>query len=250
MTHLKVALQLFTLRDYDKGDFAEKLKKVREAGYDGVEFAGYDDIPADEMKAILDRLQLTSMGSHIRIEELLNNLDEVIAYNQTIGSSYIVIPYYEMTSEEHVQTLIGIVKEIAPKIKAAGMDLLYHNHYHEFINDFGDNPILETLKEATTEDELNFEIDMFWTTHAGRKPVEVMEQFGLRCKTVHLKDMVSREGKEMTELGTGILDLSGILAKAQASNYKWVVVEQDRMTIDGYVSIKQSLDHVRTLLLN
>lgn len=244
MAKLKTALQLYTLRDYDKEDFAAKLRKVREAGYDGVEFAGFADMAATEMKAILDSQQLIAMGSHTRIEELLNNLDAVISYNQAIGSSYIVIPYYEMNSEEDVQALIRIVKEIGPKIKAAGMDLLYHNHYHEFINDFGDKPILETLKESTTEDELNFEIDMFWTTHAGREPVSVMDEFGSRCKTVHLKDMVNKKDKEMTELGTGILDLAGILAKAQSSGYEWVVVEQDRIKIDGYESVKLSLNNV------
>ncbi|WP_409345206.1 sugar phosphate isomerase/epimerase family protein [Paenibacillus sp. MBLB4367] len=248
MTNLKVALQLYTLRDYDKEDFAVKLGKVREAGYDGVEFAGFANISAADMKATLDSLQLTAMGSHTRIEELLGDLDNVIAYNRVIGSSYIVIPYYEMKSEEHVQTLIGIVKEIGPKIKAAGMDLLYHNHYHEFINDFGDKPILETLRESTTEGELNFEIDMFWTTHAGREPVRVMDDFGARCKTVHLKDMVNKEEKEMTELGTGILDLAGIVAKAKSAGYEWVVVEQDRIKIDGYESVKLSLDNVKVLL--
>lgn len=248
MTNLKVALQLYTLRDYDKEDFAAKLRKVREAGYDGVEFAGFANMSAADMKATLDSLQLTAMGSHTRIEELLGDLDNVIAYNRVIGSSYIVIPYYEMKSEEHVQTLIGIAKKIGPKIKAAGMDLLYHNHYHEFINDFGDKPILETLRESTTEGELNFEIDMFWTTHAGREPVRIMDDFGTRCKTVHLKDMVNKEEKEMTELGTGILDLAGIVAKAKAAGYEWVVVEQDRIKIDGYESVKLSLDNVKALL--
>lgn len=248
MTNLKVALQLYTLRDYDKEDFAAKLRKVREAGYDGVEFAGFADIPAADMKATLDSLQLAAMGSHTRIEELLGDLDNVIAYNRVIGSSYIVIPYYEMKSEEHVQTLIGIAKEIGPKIKAAGMELLYHNHYHEFINDFGDKPILETLRESTTEGELNFEIDMFWTTHAGREPVRIMDDFGTRCKTVHLKDMMNKEEKEMIELGTGILDLAGIVAKAKSAGYEWVVVEQDRIKIDGYESVKLSLDNVKALM--
>lgn len=248
MTNLKVALQLYTLRDYDQEDFAAKLGKVREAGYDGVEFAGFADIPAEAMKAMLEKSGLEAMGSHTRVEELLDHLDEVIAYNQVIGSSYIVIPYYKIESMEDVHSLIAIVKGMGPKIKAAGMDLLYHNHYHEFTNEFGDKPILEMLREATTEAELNFEIDMFWTTHADREPVEVMDDFGSRCKTVHVKDMVNKEGKEMTEVGTGILDLKGIIGKAKSLGYKWVVVEQDRLKIDGYESVKISLDHVKAML--
>ncbi|CAM3445284.1 MULTISPECIES: sugar phosphate isomerase/epimerase family protein [Paenibacillus] len=248
MTNLKVALQLYTLRDYDQEDFAAKLGKVREAGYDGVEFAGFADIPAEAMKAMLEKSGLEAMGSHTRVEELMDHLDEVIAYNQVIGSSYIVIPYYKIESMEDVHSLVDIVKEMGPKIKAAGMDFLYHNHYHEFTNEFGDKPILEMLREATTEAELGFEIDMFWTTHADREPVGVMEHFGSRCKTVHVKDMVNKESKEMTEVGTGILDLKGIIGKAKSLGYKWVVVEQDRLKIDGYESIKISLDHVKAML--
>ncbi|WP_213614828.1 sugar phosphate isomerase/epimerase family protein [Paenibacillus lactis] len=239
---------MYTLRDYDQEDFAAKLGKVREAGYDGVEFAGFADIPAEAMKATLEKSGLEAMGSHTRVEELMDHLDEVIAYNQVIGSSYIVIPYYKIESMEDVHSLVDIVKEMGPKIKAAGMDLLYHNHYHEFTNEFGDKPILEMLREATTEAELGFEIDMFWTTHADREPVGVMEHFGSRCKTVHVKDMVNKESKEMTEVGTGILDLKGIIGKAKSLGYKWVVVEQDRLKIDGYESVKISLDHVKAML--
>lgn len=248
MTNLKVALQLYTLRDYDQEDFAAKLIKVREAGYDGVEFAGFADIPAEEMKSLLEKAGLEAMGSHTRMEELMDRLDEVIAYNQVIGSSYIVIPYYKIESMEDVHSLIAIVKAIGPKIKAAGMELLYHNHYHEFTNEFGEKPILEMLRQATTEAELSFEIDMFWTTHADREPVEVMDTFGSRCKTVHVKDMVNKEDKEMTEVGTGLLDLKGIIEKAKTSGYEWVVVEQDRIKIDGYDSVKISLDHVKAML--
>ncbi|WP_127589886.1 sugar phosphate isomerase/epimerase family protein [Paenibacillus lautus] len=248
MTNLKVALQLYTLRDYDQEDFAAKIIKVREAGYDGVEFAGFADIPAEEMKSLLEKAGLEAMGSHTRMEELMDRLDEVIAYNQVIGSSYIVIPYYKIESMEDVHSLIAIVKAIGPKIKVAGMELLYHNHYHEFTNEFGEKPILEMLREATTEAELSFEIDMFWTTHADREPVEVMDTFGSRCKTVHVKDMVNKEDKEMTEVGTGLLDLKGIIEKAKSSGYEWVVIEQDRIKIDGYDSVKISLDHVKAML--
>lgn len=248
MTNPKVALQLFTLRDYDKEDFSVKLRKVSEAGFDGVEFAGFADIPAEEMKAILDENHLVAMGSHTNVEELLNTLDEVIAYNKVIGSSYIIIPYYKIESVEDMEKLVSIVKEIGPKIQEAGMDLLYHNHYHEFNNEFGDKPLLEMLKDKATEGELNFEIDMFWVTHADRDPMKVMNQFGERCKTVHLKDMNNKEEKTMTEVGTGILDLQGILSTCKSSGFEWVVVEQDRITMDGYESVEISLNNIKNVM--
>jgi len=46
----------------------------------------------------------------------------------------------------------------------------------------------------------------------------------------------------------GILDLKGIIGKAKSLGYKWVVVEQDRLKIDGYESVKISLDHVKAML--
>ncbi|MGG3510295.1 hypothetical protein ABES58_33095 [Paenibacillus lautus] len=49
-------------------------------------------------------------------------------------------------------------------------------------------------------------------------------------------------------MGTGILDLKGIIEKAKSSGYEWVVVEQDRIKINGYESVKISLDHVKSML--
>lgn len=248
MTNPKVALQLFTLRDYDKDDFSTKLRKVSEAGYDGVEFAGFADVPAEEMRAILDENNLVAMGSHTNVDELLNDFDGVIAYNKVIGTSYIIIPYYKMESIEDKDRLVSIVKDIGPKIQAAGMNLLYHNHYHELNHDLGDKTILEMLKEEANEGELNFEIDMFWTTHADHNPAELLNDFGTRCKTVHLKDMVDKEEKTMTEVGTGILDLQAILSTCKSAGFGWVVVEQDRITMDGYDSIKISLQNVKNVM--
>ena len=43
-----VALQLYSVRDAMAEDFAGTIKKVKEMGYDGVEFAGlFEKNPAD-----------------------------------------------------------------------------------------------------------------------------------------------------------------------------------------------------------
>ena len=45
--------------------FARPLKKIRDMGYDGVEFAGlYGNSPAD-IKAMLDEIGLTAVSAHV-----------------------------------------------------------------------------------------------------------------------------------------------------------------------------------------
>lgn len=63
MKKLNIGLQLFTLRDETAADFRGTLRKVAELGYEGVEFAGYGDIPAEEMKALLDELGLKVLAA-------------------------------------------------------------------------------------------------------------------------------------------------------------------------------------------
>jgi sugar phosphate isomerase/epimerase len=70
-----IAVQLYTLREETEKDFAGTLKKVAEIGYKGVEFAGFGDYKASELKGILENLGLKPVGAHIGIEELKNNLD-------------------------------------------------------------------------------------------------------------------------------------------------------------------------------
>ena len=55
---MKIGLQLFTLRDETAKDFEGTLRQVAEMGYEGVEFAGYGDASAEEMRDLLNELGL------------------------------------------------------------------------------------------------------------------------------------------------------------------------------------------------
>lgn len=74
----KLAVQLYTVREEAGKDFIGTLEKVAALGYEGVEFAGFFDIPANVLKYQLDRLGLTPVGSHTPLEQLVDHLDEVI----------------------------------------------------------------------------------------------------------------------------------------------------------------------------
>ncbi len=53
MNNLKVALELYTVRDETARDFTGTLRRVAQIGYPGVEFAGYGNLTAQEMSALL-----------------------------------------------------------------------------------------------------------------------------------------------------------------------------------------------------
>ena len=73
MKDFPVAIQLYSLREDITRDFYGTLKKVKEMGYDGVEFAGLADKNADEVKAWCEELDLTPISAHIPFVDMLKN---------------------------------------------------------------------------------------------------------------------------------------------------------------------------------
>src|ERR1700739_3878291 len=61
----KVGVQLYTVRDEMKTDFAGTIAKVASIGYKEVEFAGYFNHSPSEVRAILDKNGLTAPSCHV-----------------------------------------------------------------------------------------------------------------------------------------------------------------------------------------
>ena len=133
---LPVALQLYSIRDEVQKDMKAALKKVKNMGYDGVEFAGlYGHAPA-EVKAICEEVGLTPISAHVPIDEMVKDPEGTVAAYEEIGCKFIVVPYvieerrpggskFDQTIED-----MKMIGEVAVK---HGMTLLYHNHDFEFV---------------------------------------------------------------------------------------------------------------------
>ena len=62
---LPVALQLYSVRDELEADFEGTIAKVKEFGYDGVEFAGLYGRSTEQVKKILADAGLTPVSAHV-----------------------------------------------------------------------------------------------------------------------------------------------------------------------------------------
>ncbi len=138
---MKLYAQMYSLREDNEKDFKASLKAIAEMGYDGVEFAGYYDMPLSELKPYMEALGLETLSAHVGLELLQNDLDNQVHMLKELGAKYIVCPYTEMNSVESARSFAAILSDIGKKTAAEGLPLLYHNHNHEFLSDQGSTPI-------------------------------------------------------------------------------------------------------------
>jgi sugar phosphate isomerase/epimerase len=247
MTRIPIAVQMYTLREESEKDFAGTLKKVAELGFDGVEFAGYGGLTAKEVKVILDNLGLQVAASHVPLEELENNLAGVIEDQKTIGSKYIVCPYLlpERRREEDYQALISFLDQAGEVCHHEGITLCYHNHDFELARLSDGRTALETIFEDTNASNVKAELDVYWLTKAGEKPVAWMNTYKSRTPLIHLKDMTTDAEQFFAELGTGGVDLEAVLQMGEEAGVQWWIVEQDESRRTPFESIEISMEYLK-----
>ena len=248
---LPVALQLYTVRDEMEADFAGTLQKVRDFGYDGVEFAGLFGKSAAEVKALCEQFSLVPVSAHVPLDDMAADPDGVLSVYAEIGCRYVAVPY--LTEERRPGTdgwakTIADIRLVCEKAKALGMTMLYHNHDFEFVRIDG-KYALDILYDTIPADLLQTELDTCWVNVGGEDPSAYLLKYAGRAPVVHLKDFIKKgQGGKLYELigieddgeaaeeeafsfapvGSGMQDMPAILQASEKAGAAWVVVEQDR----------------------
>lgn len=245
--NIPIGLQMYTLRNECKADFLGTLEKVADLGYQGVEFAGYYGLSETELKKALDQLGLKVTSSHIPLSSLEDNLSKIITYEQAIGNEKIVCPFLppERRNEEDYLQLIKSLNHIGQECHKEGITFCYHNHDFELELLSNGRTALETILEETNPEWVKVELDIYWLTKVGEDPVQWLQRYKGRTPLVHLKDMTTDDEQFFAELGTGGVDLEGVLKQGPDSNVEWFIVEQDQTRISPLESIEISLNYLK-----
>ncbi|WP_113674168.1 sugar phosphate isomerase/epimerase family protein [Vallitalea guaymasensis] len=247
MDKIKIALQLYTVREECENDFIGTLEKVADLGYEGVELAGVHGLSAEQLKEELDRLNLKVVGSHIGLDQLEKDLDKIIDYNKTIDNSIIVCPYAKWESKEGLDELACKLNAISDKLNSAGLQLLYHNHSHEF-EKIDDSYGLDLLYNLTKKSNMLMELDTHWVRRADKDVIDYMNQNKDILKLVHIKDMKEIHGeKTFAAIGEGIMDIPAIIDKAVELGCSWVIVENDQPEPNGIENVTVSINNLKKM---
>lgn len=244
-----VAYQVYSAREEANKDLDAVLEKIAKIGYDGVEFAGFYGHSADDIMAMLQKHGLQALSSHVPMQLIEADMFGVISFHVKIGCKYIAIPFLDNESRPGGAKFADTLRQIyafGRLCKAAGIQLLYHNHDFEFVNISGQYG-LDFIYSAIDSCTLQTEIDVCWVKYFGEDPAAYIRKYAGRCPVVHLKDFVgeksdvpvfellgqasqTRPGEarfSFKPFGYGCQDAEAVVQASIESGALWFVVEQD-----------------------
>lgn len=250
---IPIGLQLYSIREAMEKDFWGSLEKVKAAGYDCVEFAGYGGHEAPTLKERIEAIGLAPYSSHVGWQQLAEDLDGVIDFSRVLGLKWLVCPGHPMGTREDIHELADLLRRTAAAAKPHGIQVAYHNHSHEFVK-IDDRYGMDWLLQETGAD-VHAELDVCWVQYANVDPEAYLDRLGTMAGPLHCKDINAdyekMEGHDINvEVGNGMLDFENLFktARKHGNLGKGLIVEQEAFTRDPFESIGISCDHIVSTL--
>lgn len=243
-----VALQLYSVREDCQRDLPGTIAAVGKMGYDGVEFAGYYDRSAEQLRKMLDDSSLVCCGTHIGLETLLgDSLAKTIEFNKTLGNNHLIVPGFAEKYRSSHQAWLDTAKlfnELAEKVKPHGMRVGYHNHGVEFTAMDGELP-WDTFFSNTSKDVI-MQLDIGNAMSSGADPLPYLYRYPERAVTVHVKEFSKTNDKAL--IGEGDVPWKAFFALCKAvGNTEWYIIEQESYAFKPLECADRCLKNLRKM---
>jgi sugar phosphate isomerase/epimerase len=260
-----MGLQLFTVRAPLARDVEGTLKYISGLGYEEVETYGFDPegmgyygLPAKTFAERLRDHKLTTPSGHYdlnrfasaSLDDLKRYVDRSIEGARALGQSYITWPLLDKGDRtiEKFKMVSERLNTIGAQIKKAGLELAYHNHDFEFIDQNGQIGYDVILKE-TDPALVKLQMDLYWIARGSKLSAnEWFKRAPGRFVMWHVKDM-HKVSRDYTELGNGSIDFTPIWPAASQAGLKHYFVEQGgNFTHDPLRSIADCAEYMKRVV--
>jgi sugar phosphate isomerase/epimerase len=228
---LPVGVQLYSVRDNCAKDLLGTIAAVAKMGYQGVEFAGYYNYKAADLRKMLDDNGLKCCGTHTSMDTLSDaNLTATIEFNRTLGNKYLIVPYLSVEGPNARDKWLKIADRfnvLAEKVKPAGMWVGYHSH----LNDFKpvDGQIPWDILFGKANPEVVMQMDTSNAASAGADPVAYLKRYPGRSRTIHIKEYSATNKNAI--IGEGDVKFAEIFPLCETTGKtEWYIIEEENKT--------------------
>ncbi len=261
-----LGLQLYTMRAAMAADLDGTLKRVAAMGYREAETYGFDPQGLRyyglDAKAFADRLGahgLTTPSGHYdlnrymstSLDDLKRYMDRCILGAKALGQTYVTWPLLDADSRTNEKFKVAAerLNVIGEQARAAGLQVAYHNHDFEFVDQNGQIGY-DIIVKNTDPALVKLQVDLYWMVRGSKvTPNEWFKRQPGRFVMWHVKD-IHKVSSDYTEVGNGTIDFTKIWPDARVAGLKHFFVEQGgNFTHDPFRSVADSAEYVKRVLL-
>lgn len=237
---MKFAVQMYSMRSFiDEHGVEAAFKTIAEAGFTGVEFAGFYGMQADEIRSLLEKYRLEAVSAHVGVEDIEAQLPLL----KELGVRYAVVPYIDFNRSVTLPDGVNSCKKALKIFKENGIAVGYHNHAHEFANGVDAVAYL-----AENIPEMQFEPDVFWLAAAGIDALEFMKKYRDRLCFIHLKELgESAEGINPV-LGAGRANIAEVTKLGERLGVAWSILEVENTEMPMREYLTESYQFLKKIL--
>lgn len=229
--------QVWTIREQLFQDFSGTLKKMAGMGYKEVEmcsplgytgtFDVFKNMSGTEMRKVIEDQGLICRSSHYNMGELRNGLEKSIEWTQQMGITQMVAASFWLPEEASVddyRKACEELNEIGKKTKAAGIQMVFHNHHMEF-EKIGNELIYDEMLKVLDPDYVKMQFQVA-VVDIGYKAADYFRKYPGRFQSAHLADY-SAELEKQVPIGEGIVDWTDFFEAAKVGGVQNYFVEMD-----------------------
>lgn len=244
---LPVATQTWPVRQFIGKDFPGTLRKLSSTGYQRIEMCsptgyveyGFGSLAAmkgSEVRRMIEDADLKCESCHFGFHELKSDLDARIAWAKEMGLSQMVLASFELPqnpSMEDWRRAADEYNKIGEKIKAAGIQPVYHNHDFEF-KKFDGKLVYDELMSIYDPNTIKMQFQVA-VISLGYRAEDFMNKYPGRIISLHCADWSPSE-KKVVPLGKGVVDWPKVFTAARTGGVKnyFVEVEDLEQTVASY----------------
>lgn len=249
-------VQAYTFRRSFPIDVTKTLDTIKMMGFTEIE-GGSNRVSPEEFRKMCDERGISIPSTGVGYEQLTKNLDSVIWRAKIYGAKYIMcawIPHKNGSFNlENAKKAVADFNAAGKILKENGLTFCYHVHGYEFWPHEG-GTLMDYIIQNTNPEYVSFEMDVLWTQFGGGDPVALLKKYGSRWKLMHLKDLRKGVKKDLTggtsqendvALGTGEIDIRGIIKQANKIGIKHFFIEDESSHVNEQVP--QSIRYLKSL---
>ena len=232
---IPIALQLYTIGGDLRRDMAGSLAAIAKLGYKGVEFAGFNNLAAVDIRKMLDGNGLQCVGCHTSLSTLQGaEFDKTVEFNKAIGNPRLIVPSLSANytgSRKSIEDAADIFNGIAAKLQPLGMRTGFHCHPGEFRQVEGET-VWDIFFTRAAKDVI-MQCDLGHMGTAGADQVAFLTKYPGRAITVHVKP--ANAAPLLGDAGDGNKWPEIFRACENVGATEWYIVEYDGGSMDKVV---------------